>query len=65
MNRSYRVTIHSRNSHSFVMARSAKEASEIAAKAVNDGEQVTIEDPDHRVLTVDDLADIIRTGGDS
>lgn len=60
MYRSYRVIIEGKRGQSFVMASSAKEASEIAAKAVHDGEQVKVEDPHHGIISMDRLAEIIR-----
>jgi hypothetical protein len=62
MYRSYRVILAGNTSQSFVMASSAKEAGEIAGKAIHDGEQVTIEDPEHNIISVDRLAEIIRDG---
>jgi hypothetical protein len=62
MYRSYRVIFQGKAGQYFVMARSACEASELAAKAVQDGYAVRIEDPDERLVSVDELAEIIRTG---
>jgi hypothetical protein len=60
MNRSYRVILQGGQSQSFVMAGSAKEAAEIAAKAVHNGEQVTIEDPEHNIISADRLSEIVK-----
>lgn len=62
MYRSYRVIMQGKVGQFFVMARSAKEASEIAANAVHDGHRVTIEDPDEKLVSVDELSEIIRGG---
>ena len=62
MYRSYRVIFQGKVGQYFVMARSAIEASKLAAKAVDDGYSIRIEDPDERLVSVDELAEIIRTG---
>ena len=62
MYRSYRVIMQGKQGQTFVMASSAKEASEIAAQAMRGGEQVIVEDPEHQVVSIEQLAEIIRNG---
>lgn len=62
MNRSYRIILQGSQSQSFVKAGSAQEAGEIVSKAIHNGEQVTIEDPEHNAISVERLAEIIREG---
>ena len=62
MSRSYRVILQGNQGQSFVMVSSAKEASEVAAKAIHDGELVQIEDAEHNIVSMERLAEFIRDG---
>lgn len=62
MSRSYRVILQGNQGQSFVMVSSAIEASEVAAKAIHDGEQVQIEDAEHNIVSMERLAELIRAG---
>ena len=62
MSRSYRVILQGNQGQSFVMVSSAIEASEVAAKAIHDGEQVQIEDAEHNIVSLERLAELIRAG---
>lgn len=55
-NRQYRI-ITGLKSEIFSIASSAKEACEIAAKAMVKGEPVRIEDPDHNIVSMERLDD--------
>ena len=62
MSRSYPVILQGNQGQSFVMVSSAKEASDVAAKAIHDGEQVQIEDAEHNIVSMERLAELIRDG---
>ncbi len=60
--RSYRVSIKGPQSEIFVMAKSAKEACEHAAKATHDGQEIVIQDEAGKVLSEAELAERVRQG---
>ena len=56
----YRVITKGPQSESFIVASSAKEASDAAATALQTHEEVTVEDPDGHVISLEALVAIIR-----
>lgn len=60
-NRSYLVILTNSQGRASVVTKSAKEASETAAKATHDGYKVTIEDEDGNSVSEDSLANLVRT----
>lgn len=61
-NRQYRLTIRGPQSDMFILAKTAKEACEHAAKSTRDGQEIVIEDETGKVMSETDLAALVRQG---
>lgn len=60
--RHYRVVFKGAQSQSFVVAKTAKEASEAAAKGTHAGDEAVVEDGNGREIPEDELAELVRQG---
>jgi hypothetical protein len=60
MKRSYRVIFQGAMGKCSLEAASAKEAGDLAAKALQNHDLVTVEDPDGQIISLNDLLAITR-----
>ena len=60
MKRSYRVIFQGAMRKCSLEAESAKEAADLAAKALQNHDLVTVEDPDGQIISLNDLLAITR-----